>query len=72
MRVSPNLRAALRYEGYAKVSAVVMRSEGEYLKESSDYLNDAAQSLAVKIAVNRINEKTINTGVASFQRFMEL
>lgn len=69
--ISPALRASLRYEGYAKVSAQVMADAGEYPTDVSS-LQGAIQSLSVKVAVNRVNERNITEGLDSLKAFRRL
>ena len=71
MTVSDNLRAVLRYEGYAKVASKVALAQGEYAEDLGN-IADATRSLAVKVAVNAENEKIIGDGLRSFRRLQEL
>lgn len=66
MKISNELRATLRYEGYAKLAAQVMRDQGEYVGDISS-LDTAIKSVAVKIAVNRLNQDTVIEGLASYR-----
>ena len=71
MKVSSNLRAALRYEGYAKVAMQVLRDQNEYVSDL-DSLAGAMKSISVKVAVNRENERAISDGLYSLRRAREL
>jgi hypothetical protein len=71
MLISKNLRATLRFEGYTKVAAQVMRDQGEYVGDIS-HISGAMKSLAVKVAANLENERIVSAGIQSFRRFQEL
>jgi hypothetical protein len=69
--VSDNLRAVLRYEGYAKLAHATMRARGEYAGDITGVVG-AVKSLAVKIATNLENEKIVDDGLYSLRRLQEL
>lgn len=66
-KISDNLRAALRVDGYTKVATEVMRAQNEYAGDVAT-IGGAARSLAMKIAVNRENERVIVDGLLSLRR----
>ncbi len=69
--VSNNLRIALRVEGYAKVASEVMKAQDEYV-DNVDTLGGAVRSVAMKVAVNRENERVIVDGLISLRRLKGL
>lgn len=71
MKVSPNLRSALRHIGYAKVASQVMRDQGEYVLDI-DSVAGAMKSISVKLASNRENERVVTDGLVSLRRAREL
>lgn len=71
MKISNNLRAALRYDGFSKVAAQVMRDQGEYVG-NLDSIVGAMKSISVKVATNRENERVVSEGLYSLRRAREL
>lgn len=71
MKVSNNLRSALRHIGYAKVAAQLMQDQGEY-DLNIDSVAGAMKSISVKFASNRENERVITDGLVSLRRAREL
>jgi hypothetical protein len=67
MLVSKNLRDTLRYDGYAKLAAQIMRDQNEYVGDITDLMG-GIKSVSVKIAVNRMNEQTIWDGLHAYQQ----
>jgi hypothetical protein len=67
VKVSNNLRSALRYEGYAKVATQVLRDQNEYA-DGIDTVAGAMKSISVKFAANRENERIIADGLNSLVR----
>lgn len=71
MKISNTLRAALRYDGYAKVATQMMRDQGEYVG-NVDSVVGAMKSISVKVAANRENERIVAEGLFSLRRAREL
>lgn len=69
--ISNGLKSTLRHVGYAKLASQVMIDAGEYPADVSDPPS-ALQSLSMKVAVNRINERNITEGLDSLKAFRRL
>jgi hypothetical protein len=69
--ISNGLRIALRVDGYAKVASEVMRAQNEYV-DGVDTIGGAVRSLAMKVAVNRENERIVVDGLLSLRRMKGL
>lgn len=67
MLVSKNLRDTLRYDGYAKLAAQVMRDRHEYVGDITS-LDGGIKSVSIKLAVNRMNQQAIWDGLASYRQ----
>ena len=70
-KISENLRTSLRVDGYAKVASEVLRAQNEYV-DQIDTIGGAVRSMAMKVAVNRENERIIVDGLISLQRIKGL
>lgn len=66
MKVSNELRAILRHEGYAKVAAQVMRDQGEYVGNLHNP-DDAIRSVVMKVAANYVNEAVVFEGLEAYR-----
>ncbi len=69
--ISNNLRLVLRSEGYTKVASEVMRAQNEYVGEI-DTVDGAIRSVAMKVAVNRENERVLRDGLSSLDQLKRL
>lgn len=71
MKLSKNLRDTLRYDGYAKLAAQVMRDQHEYVTDLSDF-NEGIKSISIKVAANRLNEKTVWEGLDAYRQLKDV
>lgn len=78
MKISSNLRQALRTHGFAKLASEVRRARGEAFvaPEALDGnlargLGAAVEVLSHKIAASRVNDAEVAAGLAAYRRLEE-
>jgi hypothetical protein len=69
--VSPRLRAALRTHGWAKLAFEVVYRRGGY-PPAAPTLPEAVKALAMKIAVDHVNQSIIRDGITAYKELYNL
>lgn len=69
--ITKNLRAVLRHEGYTKLATEVMAAQHEHIA-NFDTVAGAAESIAVKFASNRENERIMTRGLDAYYKLKGL
>lgn len=64
--VSPQLRAALRTHGWAKLAFDVVYEKGGY-PPAEPTLPAVVKALSMKLAVDRLNQALIHDGIAAYK-----
>jgi len=73
--ISSTLRYALRTHGFTKLAAAVHRERGEAWVDASRFgvdlgasLGHAVETLSQKIAASQVNDRELESGLASYRR----
>lgn len=64
--VSPQLRAALRQHGWAKLAHAVLYKQGGFPPGDTS-LREGARALCMKLAVDRVNQSIVRDGIAAYK-----